>query len=54
MIGPLAGHLKLKVFAVNPGSGILQFAPDWTQDLETVAYLSKQQKAPVTQVILIL
>jgi hypothetical protein len=36
--------LKLRLFAVNPRPAILQFTPDWTQDAETLVYLSQQQK----------
>jgi len=35
------------VFAVNPGSGILQVTPDWTQDAETLVYLSQQKETCV-------
>src|SRR5208283_940272 len=47
LIDPLANHLKLRVFAVNPGSGILQVTPDWTQDAETLVYLSQQKETCV-------
>jgi len=47
LINPLASNLKLRVFAVNPGPGILQFTSHWTQNAETLVYLPQQQETRV-------
>ncbi len=48
LIAPLPGHLKLREFAANPGSGILLFAPDSIKNAKAVVYRSKQRKTRAT------
>jgi len=43
----MPSDLKLSVFVVNPGPGILQFTVHWIQDVESLVYLPQQEKTRV-------
>ncbi len=47
LIHSLPHHLKLRVFAVNPGPGILQFIAHGAHDAETLVSLPQKEKIHV-------